>query len=63
MYHPDPLNWIAGDDSSFFTTPPHFGHTSIGASENFWITSKRCAQASHWYSYSGISDTYSNTTS
>ena len=50
MYQPDPLNWIAGDDNSFFTTPPHFGQTSIGASENFWITSKRCAQASHWYS-------------
>jgi hypothetical protein len=41
MYHPDPLNWIAGDDSSFFTAPPHFGHVSIGASENFWMTSKR----------------------
>jgi hypothetical protein len=50
MYHPDPLNWIAGDDMSFFTAPPHEVHAATGASEYFWITSKRDPQASHWYS-------------
>ena len=54
MYKPVPLNWIAGDDSSLCTGPPHFGQTSRGGSENFWILSKRCPQASHSYSYSGI---------
>ena len=40
MYHPVPLNWIAGDESSFATGPaPQLGHTDTGASENFWITS------------------------
>ena len=42
MYQPEPLNWIAGDESSRFTVPAHFGHVSTWASENFWITSKRC---------------------
>jgi hypothetical protein len=42
MYQPDPLNWIAGDEMSFFTCPPHDGQASTGASENFWMTSKRC---------------------
>jgi hypothetical protein len=50
MYQPDPLNWIAGDDSSFLTVPPHDGQVSAGGSENFWIRSKRWLHASHWYS-------------
>ena len=50
MYQPVPLNWIAGDDSSLRTGPPHVGQVSIGGSENFWIRSKRLPQASHWYS-------------
>ena len=50
MYQPEPLNWIAGDDSSFRTLPPHDGHASTGGSENFWMRSKRVAQVSHWYS-------------
>jgi hypothetical protein len=50
MYQPDPLNWIAGEEMSRLTVPPHVGHVSTGASENFWITSKRRLHASHWYS-------------
>ncbi len=51
MYQPDPLNWIAGEDSSFTTGPlPQFGQTLTRSSENFWITSKRCPHDSHWYS-------------
>jgi hypothetical protein len=50
MYQPDPLNWIAGEDSNRRTTPPHFWQTPTGGSENFWITSNRCWHESHWYS-------------
>ena len=51
MYQPDPLNWMAGDDSSFSTGPlPHFGQLSSGGSENFTIFSKRSPHAVHWYS-------------
>jgi hypothetical protein len=50
MYQPDPLNWIAGDDSSLRTVPPQVGQVSSGGSENFRIRSKRLLQASHWYS-------------
>jgi hypothetical protein len=35
MYQPDPLNWIAGEEISRRTAPPHVGHTVSGASENF----------------------------
>ena len=42
MYHPDPLNWIAGEENSFFTGPlPQCGQASGGGSENFWILSNR----------------------
>ena len=41
MYQPVPLNWIAGADSSFSTFAPHLGQALSGASENFWISSKR----------------------
>jgi len=41
------LNWIAAEEISFLTAAPHFGQTSIGGSENFWIRSNRCAHASH----------------
>src|ERR1700674_854474 len=40
---------------SLRTDPPHFGHFSIGGSENFWMISNRWPQASHSYSYMGIS--------
>ena len=50
MYQPDPLNWIAGDESSLRTLPPQDGQASTGGSENFWIRSKRLLHASHWYS-------------
>ena len=51
MYQPLPLKWNAGDDSCRCTGPlPHFGHASGAPSENFWISSNRCPQASHWYS-------------
>jgi len=51
MYQPEPLNWIAGDDSSFLTGPfPQFGQTSTRGSENFWIFSNRWLHASHSYS-------------
>ena len=51
MYQPEPLNWIAGDDSSFITGPaPHDGQTLTGSSENFWIRSNWWAQASQRYS-------------
>jgi hypothetical protein len=29
------LNWMAGDEISFFTAPPQVGQLSIGGSENF----------------------------
>jgi hypothetical protein len=29
------LNWIAGDESSFFTAPPQAGQVSGGGSEYF----------------------------
>jgi hypothetical protein len=35
MYHPDPLNWIAGDEKSLWTFPPHVGQMSTSGSENF----------------------------
>ena len=54
MYHPLPLNWIAGEDSSFRTLPPQAVHSSSGGSENLRITSKRWPHASHSYSYSGM---------
>src|ERR671922_1546610 len=54
MYQPVPLNWMAGAESSLCTSCPHVGQTRSGASENFWITSKR-PQRGHWYSYSGTS--------
>src|ERR1051325_6336345 len=63
MYHPVPLNWIAGDDSSRRTGPlPHSLHVSTGGSENFWITSNRRPHASHSYSYNGTFG-YSSTAS
>ena len=49
MYQPDPLNWIAGDDSSRRTGPPQLGQVVTGGSENFWMTSNRLRSASHWY--------------
>ena len=40
MYQPDPLNWMAGDESSFTTGPlPQLGHTVIGSSLKRWIFS------------------------
>ena len=54
MYQPEPLNWKAGDDTSFRNGPPHFGHSVSGGSENFRIVSKRCPQDSQAYSYIGI---------
>ncbi|MBP1607326.1 MAG: hypothetical protein H6Q08_2700 [Acidobacteria bacterium] len=51
MYQPEPLNWNAGEDSSLRTGPPlQDVHASAGGSENFWISSNRCPQASHSYS-------------
>ena len=48
MYHPEPLNWMAGDESSLRTGPlPQDGQVSAGGSENFWIRSNRLLQASH----------------
>jgi hypothetical protein len=47
MYQPVPLNWIAGDDSSLLTRPPHDGQVSMGGSEYFWIFSKRFWHDSH----------------
>jgi hypothetical protein len=41
MYQPVPLNWMAGDEMSFVTGPPHFGQTLTGSSENFWMISNR----------------------
>jgi hypothetical protein len=41
MYQPEPLNWIAGEESSFRTAPPQVGQVVKGASENFWMTSNR----------------------
>lgn len=56
MYQPLPLNWIAGAESSLCTGPwPHLAHAVAGASENFWISSKRAPHALHSYSYRGIS--------
>jgi hypothetical protein len=52
MYHPVPLNWMAGAESSFCTSAPQVGQAESAASENFWITSKR-PQLAHWYSYKG----------
>src|SRR5260370_33858983 len=37
---------------SFFL--PHSGHFFKGSSVNDWHSSKRCLQASHWYSYVGM---------
>jgi hypothetical protein len=50
MYHPEPLNWIAGADNSRRTAPPQCRHVSTAGSENFWITSKVTPHRSHWYS-------------
>ena len=47
MYKPEPLNWIAGDDSRLRTAPSHLGQISTSGSENFWIRSKRLPQALH----------------
>ena len=46
MYQPDPLNWIAGDEKSFWTVPPQDGQASSGGSENLTILSNR-PHASH----------------
>ena len=47
MYQPVPLNWMAGDDNSFFTGPATRGTDVDSGSENFWIRSNRWLQASH----------------
>ena len=57
-YQPVPFKWNAGDEISLRTAPPHFGHSASGASENFRMSSKRCPQFSHWYSYNGIPVVY-----
>ncbi|HJR60755.1 MAG TPA: hypothetical protein VJ813_15195 [Vicinamibacterales bacterium] len=41
------MNWIAGDENSFRTLPPHAGQLSSGGSENWTIFSNRLPQASH----------------
>jgi hypothetical protein len=49
-YHPPPFRLKAAEDMSFFTSPPHFGHSFAGSSENFWRSSNWFSQALHWYS-------------
>ena len=41
MYQPVPLNWIAGDESSFWISLPQVGQAVRGVSLNFRINSKR----------------------
>ena len=41
LYHPEPLNWIAGAVTVRSKTPPQCGQVVRGASENFWIFSTR----------------------
>ena len=40
-YQPDPLNWMAGAEKSFWIFLPHVGHDDKGLSENFRMSSKR----------------------
>jgi hypothetical protein len=35
------LNWIAGEENSFWIFPPQVGHASSGGSENLTILSNR----------------------
>lgn len=49
MYHPVPLNWMAGAEASFWISAPQVGQTVKGGSENLRITSKR-PSLGHWYS-------------
>jgi hypothetical protein len=35
---------MAGDEISFFMSPPHFGQTLCGGSESFWMISSRSWQ-------------------
>jgi hypothetical protein len=44
------LNWIAGEEKSFFMSPPHFGQISTGGSEKRWMISWRSLHCLHWYS-------------
>jgi hypothetical protein len=50
LYHPPPLNWIAGAVSVRSIRPPQCGHSVSGASANFWIFSVRRRHS--WHSYS-----------
>jgi len=50
MYHPLPLNMIAGDEMSFLTALPHLLQATTGGSLSFCRTSKRLLQESHAYS-------------
>jgi hypothetical protein len=48
------LNWIAGDEMSFFMSAPHFEQCEYGGSLKRWMTSTRSLQLVHSYSYSGM---------
>ena len=50
LYHPEPLNWIAGAVRVRSRAPPQCGQVVSGASENFWIFSTRRLHCWHWYS-------------
>lgn len=50
LYHPEPLNWIAGAVRVRSRVPPQWGQVVRGASENFWIFSTRRLHCWHWYS-------------
>lgn len=50
MYHPLPLNMMAGGEISFVTSLPHRTHSLMGSSLMLCFTSNRCAQLLQRYS-------------
>ena len=54
MYHPVPLNWMAGEEIRLTTGAPHLGHFSGGLSLALCSTSHTSWHLVHWYSYIGI---------
>ena len=50
MYHPLPLNMMAGEEINLVTSLPQRGQSLMGSSLILCFSSNRWVQLVHWYS-------------